>query len=316
MTALLEVKELLKYFSPPMLRAVDGVSFTVRKGETLGIVGESGCGKSTLGRVILRLLDPSGGQIFYNGKNITGLNSRQMLPYRKKMQIVFQDPAGALNPKLTIGRALGETLRVHRLAEGKKEVEEKVVSLLSLVGMGSEHLDRYPHQFSGGQRQRIVLARALAVQPEIMVCDEPVSALDVSIQAQIMNLLAELQETLGLSYIFIAHNLNVVKHISDRIAVMYLGKIVELADKQSLFDNPRHPYTQALLSAVPVADPQLRRKRIILSGEVPSPLNPPSGCRFRTRCPHAFERCAREEPILRQTTSNHQTACHLGSGPK
>ncbi|MDW7651116.1 MAG: dipeptide ABC transporter ATP-binding protein [Bacillota bacterium] len=320
MSALLEVRDIKKHFfmgrgsgseKEGIVRAVDGVSLSVSKGETLGLVGESGCGKSTIGRVILRLLDSTAGEILYDGVNIESLPHKALMPYRRKMQIVFQDPFGSLNPQMNIGHALGEPLRVHRLASGKQELRERVEHLLELVGLCPEHMRRYPHEFSGGQRQRIVMARALALNPELIVCDEPVSALDVSIQAQIINLLENLQEKLGLTYVFIAHDLSVVKHISDRIAVMYLGKIVELADKETLYRDPKHPYTQALLSAIPIPDPGIKKQRIILTGDVPSPLNPPSGCRFRTRCPYAFERCAAEEPATHIVSSGHGAACHL-----
>jgi oligopeptide transport system ATP-binding protein len=320
MSALLEVRDIKKHFymgkgagseKAGVVRAVDGVSFAVNKGETLGLVGESGCGKSTVGRVILRLLESTAGEIIFDGSNIEHLSHKELLPFRRKMQIVFQDPFGSLNPQMTIGRALGEPLQVHKLAKGKDDLQEKVAHLLELVGLFPEHMRRYPHEFSGGQRQRIVMARALALNPQLIVCDEPVSALDVSIQAQIINLLEDLQQKLGLTFIFIAHDLSVVKHISDRIAVMYLGKIVELADKNALYDNPQHPYTKALLSAIPIPDPTVKKQRITLTGDVPSPLNPPSGCRFRTRCPFAFDRCAAEEPQMHITGPGHSAACHL-----
>jgi oligopeptide/dipeptide ABC transporter ATP-binding protein len=320
MSTLLEVNDIRKYFlrgkgsgseREGVVRAVDGVSFSVAKGETLGLVGESGCGKSTVGRVILRLLDATEGEILFDGKNIEKLSHKQLLPYRRKMQIVFQDPFGSLNPQMTIGSALLEPLRVHRLVTGKKELREKAQHLLELVGLGPEHMHRYPHEFSGGQRQRIVMARALALNPALVVCDEPVSALDVSIQAQIINLLEDLQQKLGLTYLFIAHDLSVVKHISDRVAVMYLGKIVEVADKKTLYAEPKHPYTQALLSAIPSVDPTVKKQRLLLRGDVPSPINPPSGCRFRTRCPYAFARCAVEEPAQNTVAPGHSAACHL-----
>lgn len=314
MGALLEVNNIKKYFDvggEGVVRAVDGVTFTVNKGETLGLVGESGCGKSTIGRVILRLLPSTEGQIIYEGKNIEQLNHKELMPIRRKMQIVFQDPFGSLNPQMTIGSALGEPLRVHGIASSKEDLRQRIAELLDTVGLSPEHMHRYPHEFSGGQRQRIVMARAIALNPELLVCDEPVSALDVSIQAQIINLLEDLQQKLGLTYIFIAHDLSVVKHISDRIAVMYLGKIVELADKKTLYENPSHPYTQALLSAIPIPNPKVKKQRIILSGDVPSPMNPPSGCRFRTRCPYCFERCINEEPAMKILGPGHMAACHL-----
>jgi oligopeptide transport system ATP-binding protein len=319
-SALLEVRNVTKHFyvgkgegsdKAGVVRAVDGVSFSVKKGETLGLVGESGCGKSTMGRIILRLLDVTAGEVLFEGHHIETLSHKQLLPYRRKMQIVFQDPFGSLNPQMTIGQALSEPLHVHRVATGKKDLREKVEHLLELVGLSPEHMRRYPHEFSGGQRQRIVMARALALNPQLIVCDEPVSALDVSIQAQIINLLEDIQQKCGLTYIFIAHDLSVVKHISDRIAVMYLGKIVEVADKSTLYENPQHPYTKALLSAIPIPDPTAKKQRIILRGDVPSPLNPPSGCRFRTRCPYSFARCSIEEPPIHICGTGHGAACHL-----
>ncbi len=319
MTPLLEVINLKKHFPVgqgdgsrgTMVRAVDGISFAVGKGETLGLVGESGCGKSTTGRVILRLLPPTGGEIKVNGENIEHLDHNQLMPIRRRMQIVFQDPYGSLNPRMTIGQTLAEPIRVHGLAKTQAQLTERVTQLLELVGLSPSHMRRYPHEFSGGQRQRIVMARALTLEPELIVCDEPVSALDVSIQAQIINLLKDLQQKLGLTYIFIAHDLSVVKHISDRVAVMYLGKIMEMADKKSLYQSPQHAYTKALLSAVPVPNPRLKKERIILKGDVPSPLNPPSGCVFRTRCLQAMEQCAVIEPPMRSVAPGHSVACHL-----
>lgn len=313
---LVEVKNLKQYFNvggsilkPKYVKAVDNVSLFINKGETLGLVGESGCGKTTLGRTILRLYEPTGGQIFYDGKDITKVD---MLPYRRKMQIVFQDPYASLDPRMTVGDIVGEAIDIHKLAKNKNERRDIIIPLLERVGLNSEHANRYPHEFSGGQRQRIGIARALAVNPEFIVCDEPVSALDVSIQAQIINMFEELQEEMGLTYLFIAHDLSVVKHISQRIGVMYLGKLVELAESFELIFHSAHPYTKSLISAIPVADPISARssKRIVLEGDVPSPLNPPSGCRFRTRCPYATDICAEKEPELREISSGHYTACH------
>ncbi len=317
MAKLLEIKSLKQYFpiqdgllKKRYVKAVDDVSFYIEKGETLGLVGESGCGKTTTGRTILRLYEPTAGQIFYNGTDIT---KAPMLPYRRKMQIVFQDPFASLDPRMTVGDIIGEALDIHNLTSGKAERREKIIALLDLVGLNSEHAQRYPHEFSGGQRQRIGIARSLAVDPEFIVCDEPVSALDVSIQAQIINKFEDLQTELGLTYLFIAHDLSVVKHISSRIGVMYLGKLVELTDSDSLYRRPLHPYTQSLLSAIPVPDPKVSKsnQRIILEGDIPSPLNPPSGCRFRTRCPRATERCKNEEPMFKEVESGHYVACHL-----
>lgn len=298
-----------KLFERKVVKAVDDVSFHIDKGETLGLVGESGCGKSTVGRTLLRLYEPTDGRIFYDGEDITHVN---MLPYRRKMQIVFQDPYASLDPRMTVGDIVGEAIDIHRLAATRQERQDRIVELLSLVGLNTEHANRYPHEFSGGQRQRVGIARALAVNPEFIVCDEPISALDVSIQAQVINMFEELQERMGLTYLFIAHNLSVVKHISNRIGVMYLGKLVELADSYELTFHSVHPYTRSLISAIPIADPIASRstKRIVLEGDVPSPVNPPSGCRFRTRCPYADELCAREEPQWKEVASGHFAACH------
>jgi len=319
---LLEVNNLKKYF--PIkggvfgrvvgnVKAVDGVSFYVNKGETLGMVGESGCGKTTTGKVVLRLEEATEGEILFEGRNILELGREEMRSLRREMQIIFQDPYSSLNPRMTVGNIIGEALEIHGLARGKAK-EKKVKELLETVGLTAHHMRRYPHEFSGGQRQRIGVARALAVDPKLIVCDEPVSALDVSIQAQVINLMEDLQKEFDLTYLFIAHDLSVVKHISDRIAVMYLGKIVELADKKALFERPIHPYTQALLSAIPIPDPAIKREKIILKGDVPSPVNPPSGCRFHTRCPYVMDICKTEEPEFVDWGDKHFAACHLEEG--
>ena len=319
---LVEIEHLRQYFPAGgfgkhkrLVQAVDDVSFAIKKGETLGLVGESGCGKTTVGRTILRLYEPTGGRIIYDGNVLFDKENRiavDMLPYRRKMQMVFQDPYASLDPRMTIGDIVGEPIDIHKLAENGKDRHERIIELLDRVGLNSEHANRYPHEFSGGQRQRVGIARALAVDPEFIVCDEPVSALDVSIQAQVVNMFEELQEKLGLTYLFIAHDLSVVRHISNRIGVMYLGRLVELADSYELISHSVHPYTRSLISAIPVADPKIARatKRIILEGDVPSPVNPPSGCRFRTRCPYADGQCASECPQLKEVSPGHFAACH------
>lgn len=312
---LLEIEHLKKYFPIRLgsfrrgvIKAVDDVSFSIKRGETLGLVGESGCGKTTLGRTILRMYEPTSGRIIYDGKDIT---KADMLPYRRKMQIIFQDPYASLDPRMTVGDIVGEALDIHKLYTGKDERMDRIYSMLELVGLNREHANRFPHEFSGGQRQRVGIARALAVDPEFIVCDEPISALDVSIQAQIVNMLEDLQQEKGFTYLFIAHDLSIVKHISERIGVMYLGHLVELADSRELYRNPLHPYTQTLLSAIPIADPRASRskKRVILKGEIPSPINPPSGCTFRTRCPAAKEECAMSVPELKEIEPGHFAAC-------
>ena len=294
-----------------MVRAVDGVSFEMTAGETLGLVGESGCGKSTLGRCILRLYEPTEGQIFFKNQDITHLSMAKMRPIRRNLQIIFQDPYASLNPRMTVFNIIGEALHIHGLCPDKNAQQVRIKELISIVGLRPESIMRYPHEFSGGQRQRIGIARALAVQPEFIVCDEPVSALDVSIQAQIVNLLQDLQERLKLTYLFIAHDLMIVKHISTRIAVMYLGNLAEIAPSGELYQDPKHPYTKALLSAVPVPDPTHVRSRIKLTGEIPSPINPPSGCKFHTRCPEVMAICSQVEPPLISIGKNRQVACHL-----
>ena len=314
---LLKVEDLKKYFPLPgrflssrkeAVRAVDGISFELCKGETLSLVGESGCGKTTAGKSILRLIEPTAGKVWLRGVNLAGLDEKGLRRIRKEMQIVFQDPYSSLNPRMTVDRIIGEALSIHRLATNQDR-EEKAVQVLEMVGLGADHLYRYPHEFSGGQRQRIGIARALAVSPELIVADEPISSLDVSIQAQIINLLEDLQKRLELTYLFISHDLNVVAHISDHVAVMYLGKIVEMAPAQVLYRDPRHPYTQALLSSVPVADPTLKRQEIILEGEVPSPINPPPGCHFHPRCSHRKKECSSLEPVLQEMAPGHFVAC-------
>jgi oligopeptide transport system ATP-binding protein len=320
---LLRVKNLVKHFpvkggllqrEVERVHAVDGVSFDLAAGETLGVVGESGCGKSTTGRCVLRLIEPTAGEVWFDGRNVTTAGKEELRGFARQMQIIFQDPYASLNPRMTVSAIIGEALTIHKLTKTRADYDARIVQLLETVGLNADHMRRYPHEFSGGQRQRIGIARALAVDPKLVVCDEAVSALDVSIQAQVINLLEDLQSKLGLTYVFIAHDLSVVEHISDRVAVMYLGRIVEIASSNDLYTSPRHPYTEALLSAVPIPDPQVRRKRIMLQGDVPSPLKPPSGCHFHTRCSIAQKGlCDVQRPELKTVGEGHQVACHLRS---
>ena len=318
-SAVIRVKDLKKYFpvrkgvfgrTVGHVHAVDGVSFDINEVETLGLVGESGCGKSTVGRTLIRLLEPTSGSIYLGNDELTHLHSKDLRPHRKKMQMIFQDPFASLDPRMTARDIVGELLDVH---DGltRKEKDRRVAQLFERGGLRSNQMDNYPHEFSGGQRQRLGIARALSLRPQVIICDEPVSALDVSIQAQVVNLLAELQAELGLSYLFISHDLAVVKHISHRVAIMYLGRIVEIGTRRDLFENPQHPYTESLLSAVPIPDPKARRKVRVLQGDVPSPINRPKGCHFHTRCPYATDRCEREDPVMHDITSSHAVACHL-----
>ena len=318
---LLSVRNLTKHFALRSgllgrqitnVYAVDGVSFEVARGETLGLVGESGCGKSTTGRCVLRLIEPTSGEVRFEGKEVTTLGADDLRALRRDVQIIFQDPYASLNPRMTVGAIIGEALIIHGLAKTKQQFEQRIVGLLETVGLKADHMNSYPHEFSGGQRQRIGIARALAVEPKLIICDEPVSALDVSIQAQVINLLEDLQQEFGLAFLFIAHDLSVVEHISRRVAVMYLGRIVETAPARDLYAKPLHPYTEALLSAVPIPDPKVKRKRIRLEGDVPNPIEPPSGCHFHTRCPIAqFPKCSSETPLLRQSSDGHYVACHF-----
>ncbi len=316
---LLSVRDLRKHFAIrggilsrviDKVHAVDGVSFDIEAGETLGVVGESGCGKSTTGRCILRLIEPSAGEVWFQGADVMKMDHNALQAMRRDMQIIFQDPYASLNPRLTIGAIIGEALIIHKLVKSRQAMEDRVVQLLETVGLRPDHMRRFPHEFSGGQRQRIGIARALAVEPKLLICDEPVSALDVSIQAQVINLLEDLQEQFGLTYLFIAHDLSVVEHISTRIAVMYLGRVVEIAPAAELYDTPIHPYSEALLSAVPIPDPTIKRKRIMLQGDVPNPIRPPSGCHFHTRCPIARPDCAQRSPVLEEKRPGHWAACH------
>ena len=322
-TKLVEVKNLKKYFAvksaglkKTFVQAVEAANFDIYKGETFGLVGESGCGKTTLGRTIIRLYEPTSGAIIYDGKVIYDSEKRiaeKMLPYRRKMQIIFQDPSASLDPRMTVGEIVGEALDIHKLTSSKEERTERIKYLLDQVGLNTEHANRFPHEFSGGQQQRVGIARALAVEPEFIVCDEPISALDVSIQSQVVNMLEDLQENLGLTYLFIAHDISVVRHISNRIGVMYLGCMVEMAESYELCSHPIHPYTQTLISAVPLPDPEKNktRQRILLEGDIPSPINPPSGCRFHTRCPYATEKCSQAMPEFKEYSPGHYAACHM-----
>ena len=320
---LLRVRHLKKHFVAKLsmlsrekakVRAVDDVSFDILPGETLGLVGESGCGKSTTGRAVLRLIEPSSGEVRFEGRDVLALDKTSLRNLRKEMQIIFQDPYSSLDPRMTIGSTIGEVLAVHKIGRTRKEREDRIVDLLHTVGLSGDHLRRFPHEFSGGQRQRVGIARALAVNPKLIICDEPVSALDVSVQAQVVNLLQDLQAQYGLTYLFIAHDLSVVEHISTRVAVMYLGKIVEVATAKDLYTNPTHPYSEALLSAVPVPDPTKKRERIVIQGDVPSPINPPSGCRFHTRCPMRVPSCSVNRQVLTEISPGHLVACQVRTG--
>ncbi|MDH5163682.1 ABC transporter ATP-binding protein [Heyndrickxia oleronia] len=317
LTPLIEIKNLKKYFNigGQPLKAVDNLNLDIYPGETVGLVGESGCGKSTAGRTIIRLYEATEGEVLYNGKNIYDNNGSEMAKIRKDIQLIFQDPYASLNPRMTVEEIIGEPLTIHGELTGKKK-RERILELLKLVGLNPEHINRFPHEFSGGQRQRIGIARALALNPKFIVCDEPISALDVSIQAQVVNLLKDLQKSMGLTYLFIAHDLSMVKYISDRILVMYLGNMMELCESEELYEEPLHPYTQALLSAVPIPNPKLKRERIVLQGDVPSPINPPSGCVFRTRCRHAMDICAQKKPDWKEAKPGHFVSCHLYNDSK